>query len=112
MPKGKRRDPDQKLAEEIKKKIGYRNKPQTCSSCAASEEDPSSDNPGGLCCNVYQSLVVFPVDPGANCDEFKKKRKTRSTSTDSDGAGEEENSQNDPPTKPKKKAKKKSKKKK
>jgi hypothetical protein len=77
MPKGKRRDPDSKLADEIKKKIGYRNKPQTCSACAQSEEDPSSDNPGGLCCNIYQGLVVFPVDPGANCDMFKKKRKPR-----------------------------------
>lgn len=102
MPKGKRRAPDQKLADEIKKKIGYRNKPQTCSSCANSEDDPSSDNPGGLCCNIYQGLVVFAVDPGANCDEFKKKRKPRKSR---EGATED-------PAPPKKSSKKKKKKKK
>jgi hypothetical protein len=81
MPKGKRQSPNDKLADMIKKQIGHRTNPSTCSNCQSS----SVSTDGKMICSFAKDFVIFEVSKQETCDKWTKKRKKREKKLDSDG---------------------------
>ncbi|PNX50163.1 MAG: hypothetical protein BV456_07560 [Thermoplasmata archaeon M8B2D] len=75
MPKGKRQTPESKLTDMIKKRIGHRTNPSTCSNCLFSEIVECDGKP--MTCSVAQEFVKFGVSEQESCERWSKKRKKR-----------------------------------
>jgi len=93
-----RKPQEVKLANQIKKKVGYSTDPHTCENCKLHTEDvPELFKGFDLACTKFKELVIFGVDEDGSCQAWIRRPKPR-TAKDEETTNSEGSSK--PPTSP------------